>query len=69
MTIVFLYVFIGLTVICFVSMIVCMVLLQQERSISQTLLHKCDELKSQNISLTYQNSRLQKEIEIYEDQD
>ena len=69
MTIVFLYVFIGLTVICFVSMIVCMVLLQQERSISQALLHKCDELKSQNISLTYQNSRLQKEIEIYEDQD
>lgn len=50
-------------------MIIFIMLLHQERSISQALLQKCDELKSQNVNLTYQNSRLRKEIEIYEDQD
>lgn len=62
-------IFIGLTVVCFVLLIVYLARLHQERGTSQALLQKCNELKSQNVNLTYQNNRLRKEIEIYEDQD
>ena len=48
---------------------VCIALLYEERGTSQALLQKCNELKSQNVNLIYQNNRLRKEIEIYEDQD